>query len=490
MTAPTLAPTAPPAPLRHVSAPGVARLLGTWRAGGPAYRALADALRAALLAGTLAPLTRLPSERDLAAALGVSRTTTSAAYTELRDRGFATSRVGSGTVTTLPRGTATRRRGTGRPLAGDAPASDVPAGPSGRRPDGDLLDLGQATPVASPALHAAYERALEALPAYLGTGGYAHLGLDELRSAVADRYTARGTPTTPDQVLVTTGAQHAISLLAQTYLRPRDLAVVESPTYVHAMEALRSAGGRVAGVPAGDVDALVSTLHRAGARLAYVVPDCHNPTGASLDAAGRAAVRAAADRSGVTVVGDETLGDLVLDGAGHPPFAGDGASPRVVSVGSASKTFWGGLRVGWVRADAQTVHRLARTRQASDTATSVLEQLAVVELLREHEALLPARVAGLRERRDLLAGMLREALPDWDVPTPAGGLCLWVGLGRPVAQALAGAAAAEGVLVGAGPDFTPDRTAHDRVRLTFTRPPEELAEAVPRLVRAWSRVRS
>ncbi|AEG44590.1 PLP-dependent aminotransferase family protein [Isoptericola variabilis] len=487
-----------PAAVRHLSPAATARLLGDWRAGGPAYVALADAVRSAVLSGTLAPLTRLPSERDLAAALGVSRTTTAAAYARLRELGFAVSRVGSGTVAVLPGrpAGAARARTAPRVPAGDAPAPEGPARdgePPGSGAEVDRaapLDLGQATPSAVPALHAAFERALEALPAYLGTGGYAHHGIDPLRAAVADRYTARGVPTTPDQVLVTTGAQQAIALLAATFVGAREAAVVESPTYFHAIDALRRTGARVVGVPAGDVETLASAVRRTRPRLVYLVPDFHNPTGRTLGADERALARDVADRFGVTVVGDETLTDLALDpGAAVPaPFAGDGTSPWVVSVGSASKSLWGGLRVGWVRAPEHVVQRLARTRQAVDIATAVLEQLAVVELLARREEILPARLADLRARRDLLVGGLREALPAWDVPSPPGGLCVWAGLGRPAAQAFAAAAVAEGVRVTPGPVFTPDGGARDRVRLTFTRTPDELQDAVARLARAWRRV--
>lgn len=525
-----------PQVLRHLSPAGAARLLGEWHAGGPAYLALADALRAAVLAGTLAPLTRLPSERELAAALDVSRTTTAAAYGRLRELGFAVSRVGSGTVAVLPRSGG--RAPLARPVAGDAPALDTfgpgpglhppgiadPLPDAGRSPlqgaspdehtgpgrseplDGRagapgrasavgpredvLLNLAQATPSAPPALYDAFARALEALPAYLGTGGYAHHGIEPLREAVAARYRERGVPTTAEQILVTTGAQQAITLLAQTFVGPRDPAVVESPTYYHAMESLRLAGARLVGVRAGDVEQLESAVRQTRPRLVYLVPDFHNPTGRSLDGQQRAAVRALADRYGVTIVGDETLTELALDpgSAVTGPFAGDGTSPHVVTVGSASKIFWGGLRIGWVRADPQVVERLARTRQSMDIATAILEQLAVVELLGRRAEVLPGRLAGLRERRDLVVGLLREAVPGWQVEAPPGGLCLWVGLGRPVAQAFVAAAAAEGALVNAGPVFTPDGSARDRFRLTYTRTPEELALAVPRLTRAWERV--
>lgn len=484
---------------RHLSSAAAVRLLGRWHAGGAAYVALADAVRAAVLAGTLAPHTRLPSERDLAVALGVSRTTTAAAYGRLRELGFARSRTGAGTVVVLPHGG--RRRTTGRTAGGDAPA----AAPAGATPV-DLADLSQATSAAPSGLHAAYARALERLPAYLAEGGYEPYGIAALREAVAARFTERGTPTTPDQVLVTTGAQHAIMTLATTLLGTGDRAVVQSPTYYHAMEALQRAGGRLVALPVGrggpgsapglDVDLLESTLRRVSPRLVYLVPDFHNPTGYTLTPEERAGVREAAARHRVTVVGDETLTDLSLDtppldaGDVAPPLAGDGTSPYVVTVGSASKSFWGGLRVGWVRAHPDLVARLARTRQSADIATAVLEQLAVVELLRDRTAVLAERRAALRARRDLLCGLLRDALPGWDVPVPAGGLSLWADVGTPVAHAFAAAAAAEGVLVNAGPTFTPDGSSTDRLRLTFSRSPEDLARAVPRLAAAWARVRA
>ncbi len=193
------------------------------------------------------------------------------------------------------------------------------------------------------------------------------------------------------------------------------------------------------------------------------------------------------------MVGDETLTDLDLDGdpdATGPvvePLAGDGTSPYVVTVGSASKSFWGGLRVGWVRAHPDLVARLARTRQSADIATAVLEQLTVVELLDDAGTVLAERRRTLRAQRDLLCGLLARALPQWRVDVPEGGLAVG-GPGAPVAQALAAAAAAEGVLVNAGPTFTPDGSAADRLRLTFSRPPEQLEHAVARLSAAWARV--
>ncbi|GAA1403591.1 MocR-like transcription factor YczR [Oerskovia paurometabola] len=483
---------APPHPPVHrrLSAPALAALVTGWQSGGPAYAALADAVRGAVLSGTVAPNTRLPSERDLAVALGVSRTTTAAAYAALRERGFVTSRTGVGTVAVLPR---PARRAQPQWCGGDAPV------PVGVEPPEDLVDLGQAAPAAPPQLHAAYGRALEALPGYLSGRGYEPLGLQPLREAVAQRLTERGTPTTPDQVLVTTGAQHAIATVAQSLLGPRDRVVVQSPTYAHGIEAMVGRGARVVGFPVGaglpgdgpgfDVALFESTIRAATPRLAYLVPDFHNPTGYSLTSDERAEVRRIALRHRVTVIGDETLTDIALDGPAPEPLAGDGsATSHLLTVGSASKTFWGGLRVGWVRAHPDVVAHLARVRGASDIATSVLEQLAVVELLARRDEVLAERLPLLRSQRDLLRSAVTAAIPSWHVTAPAGGLSLWVDLGRPLAHALAAAAAVRGLVVNPGPSLTPDGAATSRVRLTFAPDAEAIRRAVPRLVAAWEHV--
>ena len=279
---PSLAAPAPALPPVHrrLSAPALGALIDGWQTGGPAYVALADAVRGAVLSGTVPPHTRLPSERELAGTLGVSRTTTAAAYAALRERGFVMSRTGVGTVAVLPR---PARRTQPQWCGGDAPV------PVGVEPPDDLVDLSQAAPAAPSQLHAAYGRALEALPAYLSGRGYEPLGLEPLREAVAQRLTERGTPTTPDQVLVTTGAQHAITTVAQSLLGPRDRVVVQSPTYAHGIETMARRGARVVGFPVGaglpgdgpgfDVGLFESTIRAATPRLVYLVPDFHNPTG-------------------------------------------------------------------------------------------------------------------------------------------------------------------------------------------------------------------
>lgn len=465
----------PPSVDRRVNGHRLRTLLGHWHRSGPAYQDLADALRGLTRTGTLPLGTRLPGEREVADVLGVSRTTVSAAYDLLRAGGFVVSRRGSGTTTTLPADAADR-----------APAA------LGTVDDG-LVDMSAAAPTAPPQLAAACAAALDRLPRHTSSSGYAPLGLPALRAAIADRYTRRGLPTTPDQVLVTTGAQQGLHLLVGALAGAGDRVVVEHPTYPHAIEAVRLAGARPVPVPVAadgtDLDLLVSTVHQSSPRLVYLVPDHHNPTGTSLPPAARERVRDLARRTRTVVVGDETLTDLTLDGPDPVPFAGDGADSRwVVSVGSASKTFWGGLRIGWVRAHPDLVGALAQRRGAVDIATSVLDQLVTLELLGHVEEVLALRRAELRHQRDTLLSLLGRELPSWRVAVPAGGLSTWADLGAPVSGALAAVAHGHGVRIVPGTAFGVDGTFADRLRVPFAQPADRLERAVEGLAAAWAAV--
>lgn len=458
---------------RRISGHRLRSVLGAWQRPGPSYVALADALRAAILSGSVPLSTRLPSERELADSVGVSRTTTTATYGLLRDEGYLVSRQGSGTVTTLRSGQG--NRGTFEPN------SDEPG----------VVDLSMAAPSAPSVLHGAYLAALDELPRHLSGTGYAPQGLPVLREAIAAWYTRRGTPTTSDQILVTTGGQQAIHLLVHAHAGPGDRVVVEHPTYPHAIDVVRGAGARPVPVPSGgrglDIDLLESTIRQVAPRLVYLIPDHRNPTGTSLDDDERAAVRAMARRYRTTVVGDEVMTELTLDGPAPSSFYGDGTgSAFVVSIGSASKSFWGGLRVGWVRGHPDLVSRLASARASVDIGSAVLEQLVVAELLARPVDLLDRRRAVLRERRDLLAGLLLDRLPSWRFELPRGGLSLWADLGAPVSSALAAVSLRHGVRIVPGTAFGVDGSFEHNLRVPFTTTPDEMRRGVAGLADAWS----
>lgn len=458
---------------RRVNGPRLRVLLGSWHHDGPAYRALAEALRTLTRTGALPLATRLPSEREVADALGVSRTTVTAAYDLLRADGFLRSRRGSGTVTTLPGGPGARGTGTSS------------------TPEDDTLDLTVAAPPAPTQLAHACAAALDTLPRYAPGAGYLPLGLPVLRAAIAERYTRRGVPTTPDQVLVTAGGQAAIHLLVGTFAGPGDRVVVEHPTYPHAIDAVRATGARAVPVPhtptGVDLELLASTVRQVTPRLVYLVPDHHNPTGTSLPPDARDRARDLARRTRTVVVADETLTDLTLTGAAPEPFAGTpGTDRHVVCVGSTSKSFWGGLRIGWIRAHPDLVAVLAQRRAHVDLGTPVLDQLVTVELLAHEDAVLAERRAVLRRQRDALLAMVSRELPTWRVQTPAGGLSAWVDLGARTSTALAAVAHTHGVRIAPGTLFGVDGTFDDHLRVPFAQPVDVLRQAVDGLARAWA----
>jgi DNA-binding transcriptional MocR family regulator len=156
----------------------------------------------------------------------------------------------------------------------------------------------------------------------------------------------------------------------------------------------------------------------------------------------------------------------------------------VLTVGSLSKSFWGGLRIGWVRAEPDVVQRLAQVRAAVDVGTPVLDQLVAVRVLAELDRLVEERRAGTLLRRSALARALRERLPEWRFDLPPGGLALWVELPRPSSSAIANHAREHGVHVTPGPRFGSAGVLERYLRLPFTLPPEQLERAVAGLAEA------
>jgi DNA-binding transcriptional MocR family regulator len=444
---------------------------GVGHGTGPAYARLAASVRMLILDGRMPLDTRLPSERDLAAQLGLSRTTVTAAYDALRSAGYASSRKGSGTWTTLP----------------DSVTADPEPPPWAATSPSDGIDLAHAAPEApAQALRAAYDHALTVLPHYLPGHGYHLFGLDDLRAAIAHRFTSRGLATTPDQILVTAGAQHAFSLLVALLVDQGDRVLMEHPTYPNALDAVRRAGGRP--VPVGfagdewDVGAVRAAIGQTSPRLAYIIPDFHNPTGLVASATQRRDLAAAFGRSRTTVVVDETLVEL---GFADPPPRFGTYGPGVITIGSASKTFWGGLRIGWIRADTTTIRRLAVIRANVDNASPVVEQLVAAHLIEHIDDVVPARRGVLRDRRDLLLRLLGDAIPDWTCRVPDGGLVLWCDLGAPLSSRLVTAAEPYGLRLGSGTRFGVDGAFERRLRLPYTHPPEVLERSVELLASAY-----
>ncbi|MET8522953.1 PLP-dependent aminotransferase family protein [Nocardioides sp. NPDC004968] len=462
-------------PRGRIGATALAGLLGQWQGEGPAYENLAERIQLLLIDGRLSADVRLPSERELSERLMLSRTTITAAYRRLREHGYALSVQGSGTTTKLP------------PTAPDSFT------------EGGEIDLVRATLPATRRLPEAAVEATRRLADHMTGPGYTLWGIEELRAEIAARYTDRGLPTDPDQIMVTTGGQSAIALLARTVISRGDRAYAESPSYPNAYDALSLAGARIITSPvttdAGwDMPAMEAAIARTTPVMAYVMPDFHNPTSRSMSTEDRLRLLYAAAKVDTLLVADDTTAELNIDRPHtFPPLAAMAGEhqARVVHIGSASKMLWGGLRVGWIRADPVLLTQIASGRSATDLGTPIWEQLVTTILFRHLPEILEERAAQLAAGRAALYHAMREHLPDWELPPRIdGGLSAWVGLPAPVSSQLTLATRPHGLLVTAGPRFGVDGAYERHLRLAITPRPELVRRGVEILAEVWPRAAS
>ncbi|HRW19152.1 MAG TPA: PLP-dependent aminotransferase family protein [Dermatophilaceae bacterium] len=446
------------------------------RAAGrpPAYRALATAVRTLVVDGRLPVGARLASERDLADELGLSRTTVTRAYDELRAAGFLHTRRGSGSVVRLP--ATSGAVAAGRPLIGVA------------EPAADVIDLAVAAQRAPEGMAEAYAEALAELPAHLAGVGYPPLGLPALREAIAQRYAARGLPTHPEQILVTSSAVSGVRMMVEHHASRSRPVALEDPSFPNTRAALSRSGFRLLPVPVDssgwDLDAMGDLVRGVRPEVAVLIPDFHNPTGALLSDSDRERLAGLLRASGTVAVVDETVCELALDPAAERPRPFAAYARQAVLVGGASKSHWGGLRVGWVRTPTPVDEGLVAARVAADSGAAVLEQLVLTRLLATGRPDPIDRRTQLVSARDAVAAALRDRLPQARWTTPTGGLSLWVQLPGLSASEVALAAADSGLLVAAGPRFAVSHGHAEWLRLPYVVPPEVLVEAVDRLAAA------
>ncbi|MDI3359911.1 PLP-dependent aminotransferase family protein [Lelliottia sp. V89_10] len=456
---------------RRFGSQSLVRLLGHWQQPSsrtPLWRQLADALCLLILDGRLALDTRLPGERELAAALTVSRTTVSSALAHLRDAGYLESRHGSGSRIILPDSHAVPTRA----------AASV------------ALDLSTAALSAGPEIHQAYTHALTAMTQHLSQTGYDQLGLPELRETIAARYCSRGLPTRADEIMVVNGAVSGLALVLRMLTGPGDRVVVDHPTYPLAIAAIQGASCRPVGVAlpesGWDTDGFAATLAQTAPRLAYLMPDFHNPTGRCMDVTTRQTIANIAAQTRTTLVVDETMVDLWFDAPPPPPLAAFNPQANIITLGSAGKSFWGGLRLGWIRASSRTIATLAQTRDTLDLGSPMLEQLATLWLIEHSDAFLPTRRQMLTERRDRCGALMREHFPEWRFHEPQGGLSYWVELPGRVATQFGARAETLGIHLGTGTRFGLSGAFDRYLRMPFSMDSAELENALLRIKPLWT----
>jgi DNA-binding transcriptional MocR family regulator len=457
--------------------------------GEPLYLQIRDQIRDLILAGDLPPGTRLPPERELAARLGVNRTTVSNAYDELAADGLVEGHVGRGTiVSALPRGGKTS---WDKSVSTPFPWSEYLAavGQQVRDPlirelvalcaREDVISLAAGVP--APDLYPV-ERFAQATDRVLRRDGRAllqhcptegHLAFRETLAALAAN---RGITASPDNVLVIAGSQQGLDLVTRLLIEPGDAVVVEVPSYVGALTVFRAAGARLLGVPMDEegmrLDMLEWLLARHRPRLIYTLPTFQNPSGKVMSRDRREALLALAQRYQVPVLEDDPYGELYYDDPPPPPIKSLDRHGHVIYLSTFSKILFPGIRLGWLVAPRPVVDRLASVKQCTDLHSNTLAQWALDEFI--HQGWLDEHLDLLRDeyprRRDAMLSALRQVLPRkvrWN--EPAGGFYLWCHLEDGLrAQDLLVESAKRRVAFVLGEAFHVDGGGQDAFRLNFT----------------------
>ncbi|WP_026959143.1 PLP-dependent aminotransferase family protein [Aliagarivorans taiwanensis] len=316
----------------------------------------------------------------------------------------------------------------------------------------------------------------------------ATLGLGELREHLRPQQPIAG------DVLITTGSQQALDLIARAYISPGDKIICEVPAYLGALQIFELAQAQIIGIPSvttgPDLEVLEQQLIEHKPKLFYTVPDFHNPTGRCWDLSTRQAVARLMERYGVTLIEDAPYSRLRYRGEALPAVSSLGQGDSFF-LGSFSKIGAPGMRVGYVNASSNLIEPMAKVKQACDLHSAVPMQQMCLWLLQQptFEAHLDNLTSHYRQNLQHLAMQLTESLADHLVfSLPEGGMFLWASLKHHNASDLAAAALAHGVAVVPGDEFWPQGEASEQaIRLNFSAlNTQQLDLAVKRLSQAFA----
>lgn len=450
------------------------RQLGQWtRTHDTLAKSLADALVQLMDAGLLPAGSRLPSQRELAATLGTARGTVVTAYDLLLQQGYVTARQGSGFWVRSLSARGQSRMGA-RMFAFTSNSAD-------------WIDLSSgALPASSGVATAIGALGKTDLDPYLPTDGYFPMGLPNLRRQIAAYYTRDGLTTQPADVLVTSGAQQSVWLAASTFTGVGVTVLVEEPGYRGGLEAFAATGATVEGIRVvnGGID--VDLVRRLGpkAQVLYCQTSIHNPTGRSMAASARRELAEVINKYGILTIEDTVSRDLVLEGAMPAPVLTGLVDPELlITIGTASKLFWGGLRIGWVVGQEKHLRAILQCKRPIDLAASPLNQLITAHLLDSAPAARQERQFNLKRWLEATEAIVGEIFPDWTWERPHGGPGLWVETHLD-AVALTETAKRVGVLLAPGPSFSSYRGLRSKLRLPIWHEADVLSEGLGAIARA------
>lgn len=472
--------------------------------GTPLYQQIENFLRQGIVAGNLAAGTRLPAVRQLAGALQVNRITVESAYARLEADGLIAGRQGSGTyiLAVGPRGTV--QEGNEReiwPLWQQGPLARV------RKENfNDLEKLVDSHPqpinfgggIGDPHLLSFkdFGQSIQKIIRRQGVNGCTYgdpRGFAPLRATISQILASQGLQTTPDRILITTGSQQAIMLVAQLLLRPGDVVITENPTYSGALDIFRSLDVDPVGIDLDDdgmmVDNLEDLLRQHHPKLLYTIPNFQNPTGVSMSSQRRRQLLELAGRYNVPVLEDDYVGDLRYEGCARPALKALDRNGMVIYVSTFSKMLMPDLRIGFLVADGPVYDALLKRKCLSDLATSNLLQRSLDDYLSvgRYQAHLRRSCRIYRKRRDAMLKAIEEHLPhEVRLTSPKGGFYIWLQLPQEIeAEELFRRSCREGVGYALGHQSAVDGClARVFLRLNFAYQPEaEIEEGIRRLGR-------
>jgi len=421
----------------------------------PLYAQIREALQAAIDKEELKPGQQLPPVATLAKALGVTQTTIRRAYKDLRNTGIVGCHVGRGTFVLEPESSdigESTPKATGYHQTGQAMA------------DPDFL-------LAARRLRMGIEKSLEALTILTQRPGLIHFtsgipdpaistegileqmtqeafrvdagiyqdychppGLLDLRKEIAGRYTHSGVPVSPDQVLITNGSQQAVSIMAQYALENKQRVICETPCYMGIPKAFGALGHWVESVPRDREGPIPERLNRyrdGTPSLFYLCPELHNPMGTDLSPERRIFLKEWTEEQNALLVADEIFHDLYFDGLAPQSLLADVGPDRVVVIGSLSKSFMCGIRIGWMISSEKRIRSVGTLKRAMDIGCPTLMQGIALSLLRtgEYDRHLKRAREHYKSRRDAMVRALERYMPDGITWTePDGGFHLWIEL--------------------------------------------------------------
>ena len=457
----------------------------------PTFVQISQTLADDVRRGRLRPGDRLPSSRRLAETLGVHRNTVLAAYAELTAEGWICSERARGTFVSeaLPDLRPRQLSPTGSTSVAARAGFELGRAVAVERPpqvDDGVIALTGGLPDVSlapgAALARAYRRAVQRRGQQMLDYG-SPAGELRLRTALRAMLAAtRGVVGTEDEILVTRGSQMALYLIAQTLVSPGDVIAVESYGYRPAWEAFKLAGADLHPLPVDDeglvVDELRALAQRRRVRAVYVTPHHQYPTTVTLSAARRLQLMALAKEHRMAVIEDDYDHEFHYEGRPVLPLASADAAGVVVYVGTLSKVFAPGLRVGYVVAPAPVIERLRGYRAYVDHHGDRVGEVALAELIEDGELQRHTNRArrAYGRRRDAFVQLLRHELSDaLTLSAPPGGMALWARVAKGIdANAWAARALQAGVAVSPGSRFAFDRRNRPFLRLGFARVQEPL----------------